>query len=759
MTDNKKRQREESPGKTKTKKSKVAIEMYEPAILTHKQCLLATFYGWDSQALDEESENAATVNDLSNVIQGSVLHGEGNSALVVGGRGTGKSLAIQSALSLSSEERFIPIHLHGSVQTTDKMALREMARQIRNRGGTVSSLDALDKEDHLIDISQSTLTALLTLLSASALPIVVILNEFDLFATHARQALLYCLLDCAQGGQRRGGLAVIGTTCRYDAIDMLEKRVKSRFSQRVLHVSSPRTWTEWSILARNALSCEVIEGVPHMSAFEHKWEIHINALFKDPQFDLVLKMLFDMSADVQTLYRVLAIPIANMTTETPFPSAKDFLLASMSQRPIDAHQLIDTLPLPALALVIAAKQISSRDIDQFTFELVNKEYDDWARKTIMAPTSRSIDITSTGARVNISVWPKHVLMGAFDTLVDLNIFVPVASANAIASGEMREYCKHRCSIENATFKVALNSDGDGSALAKNFKTPAKASRSGKENLMSVGRPGNLQGLKTPLPSKKLFGEVATTAKSKKTTMTGLTPAPPKTVLRPAAGTNIQKNKDPSPRPSTLRKSARVPTHQVKATPAPVFIPLQDDGDIGPTQMEIRQEENEQALLQQEMEEEAYHESDWSDFEPEYAPPKEAQQEMPWRPLDDDIPDYKQLGRQLRVASPRFSVYDSDDQSYNSDEITDLKKAGGLDENLELHYNNDMDDDLGIKIRDRKPEMKKRVVVTKAPARKPLTTQRRPLNTQNKPQTKPVTQKIKLDDIKIDLDLDNCLLDE
>lgn len=57
---------------------------------------------------------------------------------------------------------------------------------------------------------------------------------------------------------------------------MLEKRVKSRFSQRVLHVSSPRNWTEWSTLARNALSCEVIEGVPSMSAFKHKWEIHVN---------------------------------------------------------------------------------------------------------------------------------------------------------------------------------------------------------------------------------------------------------------------------------------------------------------------------------------------------------------------------------------------------------------------------------------------------------------------------------------------------
>lgn len=211
-----KRQRSSPPPKAlQSKKSRVEVADFTDAVLTQKQCLLSAFYGWDSQPINEESENAATIHDLSSVIQGSVVHGEGNSALVIGGRGTGKSLAVQSALSLSSDHRFIPIHLYGSVQTNDKMALREMARQIRNQGGTVTSLDALDGEDSTIDIAQNTLTALLTLLAASALPIVVVLNEFDLFATHARQALLYCLLDCAQGGQRRGGLAVIGTTCRF----------------------------------------------------------------------------------------------------------------------------------------------------------------------------------------------------------------------------------------------------------------------------------------------------------------------------------------------------------------------------------------------------------------------------------------------------------------------------------------------------------------------------------------------------------------
>ena len=70
---------------------------------------------------------------------------------------------------------------------------------------------------------------------------VVVLDAFDFFAQHPRQALLYCLLDTGQNcrvGAGRNGLLVVGMTTKVNCVNLLEKRVKSRFSQRVLRVPS-----------------------------------------------------------------------------------------------------------------------------------------------------------------------------------------------------------------------------------------------------------------------------------------------------------------------------------------------------------------------------------------------------------------------------------------------------------------------------------------------------------------------------------------
>jgi len=48
-------------------------------------------------------------------------------------------------------------------------------------------------------------------------PTIVVLDAFDLFTSHARQALLYCLLDTVQScraGEGRKGVAVVGITTR-----------------------------------------------------------------------------------------------------------------------------------------------------------------------------------------------------------------------------------------------------------------------------------------------------------------------------------------------------------------------------------------------------------------------------------------------------------------------------------------------------------------------------------------------------------------
>lgn len=56
------------------------------------------------------------------------------------------------------------------------------------------------------------------------------LDEFDLFANHKNQSLLYNLFDIAQS--RQNPLCVVGITCRLDVVELLEKRVKSRYSHR-----------------------------------------------------------------------------------------------------------------------------------------------------------------------------------------------------------------------------------------------------------------------------------------------------------------------------------------------------------------------------------------------------------------------------------------------------------------------------------------------------------------------------------------------
>ncbi|KAL6011520.1 origin recognition complex subunit 4 [Asimina triloba] len=68
--------------------------------------------------------------------------------------------------------------------------------------------------------------------------IIFALEEFDLF-TQGKQRLLYSLLDALQSLTSQA--VVIGVSCRLDADQLLEKRVRSRFSHRKLLFVPPST--------------------------------------------------------------------------------------------------------------------------------------------------------------------------------------------------------------------------------------------------------------------------------------------------------------------------------------------------------------------------------------------------------------------------------------------------------------------------------------------------------------------------------------
>ena len=199
------------------------------------------------------------------LIEHTIVSGEGNSILILGSRGSGKTTMVESALSSLSrqyKDDFHTVRLSGFLHTDDRLALREIWRQLGRETNT-------EDEAMKINGNADTMAALLALLShpedifgpsencdtiATAKAVVIVLDEFELFASHSRQTLLYNLFDIAQA--RKAPLAVIGLTTKVDVTELLEKRVKSRFSHRYVFLPLPRTFESFSEICLTGLSVE-----------------------------------------------------------------------------------------------------------------------------------------------------------------------------------------------------------------------------------------------------------------------------------------------------------------------------------------------------------------------------------------------------------------------------------------------------------------------------------------------------------------------
>lgn len=206
------------------------------------------------------------------LVEQTVTAGEGNSMLLMGSRGSGKTTMVESIISsLVKQHRddFHVVRLNGFFHTDDRLALREIWGQL---GREMDTEDEASKVNSYAD-TMATLLALLShpeeLLNSSdntngittAKSVVIILDEFDLFATHPRQTLLYNLFDIAQA--RKAPLAVLGLTTKVDVTETLEKRVKSRFSHRYVYLPLARSFEAFSEACLSTLAVEATEIEDH----------------------------------------------------------------------------------------------------------------------------------------------------------------------------------------------------------------------------------------------------------------------------------------------------------------------------------------------------------------------------------------------------------------------------------------------------------------------------------------------------------------
>lgn len=195
--------------------------------------------------------------------------------------------------------------------------MREIARQLSRQTGRSFDIEAglqiedefecaAEASDTTIPLPPSSyLPTLISALPTLARPTVLVLESFDLFAVHGRQALLYCLLDTVQScraGKDSSGIAVIGVTTRVDTINLLEKRVKSRFSGRMLLTAGPTTLDDWLSIARNALT---VKPSPRNEEWEVWWATAMEKFLGDRSVQAALSDLYSLAKDIRLLSRIL----------------------------------------------------------------------------------------------------------------------------------------------------------------------------------------------------------------------------------------------------------------------------------------------------------------------------------------------------------------------------------------------------------------------------------------------------------------------
>ncbi|KZT05526.1 uncharacterized protein LAESUDRAFT_655686 [Laetiporus sulphureus 93-53] len=414
---------------------------------------------------DGPSTNSIAYEQLSDLLKGTVVRGEGNSCLLIGPRGSGKTRIVEKAITALPDNPIV-IRLSGHAQQNDRVAIREIARQLTQQTGSSflqTEEDKLtddafnDPEDPFIDrpevATDTTLSialpppahllALISMIPTLTRATIVVIDGFDQFATHARQSLLYCLLDTAQScraAKGNKGLAIIGVTTRVDTINLLEKRVKSRFSGRMLRTACPCRVEDWLRVSRSMLTAPIETEAD--DEWNGLWATTVDRFLKRDAVVDVLRDTFELTRDVRTLCRILTPVVVELSPEAPTLSASTLDSAAGIQRCPSRFPFLPALSYPALSLLVAAMHAQTSGHDAFTFEMLHESFRDQVRTSLSAPVQ--VDGGSVGM--------LQCSRNAFEHLVSLRAFVAATPSTSTS----REFVLYRCAIDRFDVKTAVD---------------------------------------------------------------------------------------------------------------------------------------------------------------------------------------------------------------------------------------------------------------------------------------------------------------
>ncbi|XP_003793056.1 origin recognition complex subunit 4 isoform X1 [Otolemur garnettii] len=369
---------------------------------------------------------------LIELLKRTAINGESNSVLIIGPRGSGKTMLINHALKELMEiedvsENILHVHLNGLLQINDKIALKEITRQL-NLENVVG--------DKVFGSFAENLSFLLEALKkgdrTSSCPVIFILDEFDLFAHHKNQTLLYNLFDISQSAQTP--VAIVGLTCRLDILELLEKRVKSRFSHRQIHLMNSFGFPQYVKIFKEQLSlpAEFPEKL-----FAEKWNENVQCLSEDRSVREVLQKHFSVSKSLRSLHMLLMFALNLVTASHPFISATDLMEANQLCSMDSKANIVHGLSVLEICLVIAMKHLNDiYEEEPFNFQMVYNEFQKFVQRKAHS----------------VYNFEKPVVMKAFEHLQQLELIKPMERTSG---NSQREYQLMKLLLDNTQIMNAL----------------------------------------------------------------------------------------------------------------------------------------------------------------------------------------------------------------------------------------------------------------------------------------------------------------
>ncbi|KAK9813918.1 hypothetical protein WJX73_004724 [Symbiochloris irregularis] len=402
------------------------------------------------------------VTKLASAIQSP---GDNTSLVLIGPPGTGKSMVLERVV-WEVQQRLNPnpdnpqvgvVRLSGLIHSEDRAAFQEIARQLCIAFKCHFQQAASQSEN--VDF----LRAMLRELSKASKAVLFVLDHFDRFTGRSKQAVLYTLLDSLQTTNMQA--ALVGATCRLDAVELLEKRVRSRFSHEKDLVLPLAPATDTSQEAQGDMPQDVLSQLLRLPAdigvapqYAQRFNQQVDQALADSAMQAIVR---NASLKGNVTPRDLAEAAQRAIWAMPrgeyLICARHLVASFKSVDQQDSCQVAAVAGLSVLELYIVAgvqRRCRAAGVDACNFQMA------WAE---LAPLRRQ------GSGCQMDVQSRPAALRAFDWLLTRNILSPL-DPRALEHGAQRDFVWVRLNLTEQEIKAGALLHPSCPALLSNWLT-------------------------------------------------------------------------------------------------------------------------------------------------------------------------------------------------------------------------------------------------------------------------------------------------